>query len=269
MSQPTIGIVGNGFVGKATARCFMEHAAVKVYDRVPELSTHDFNEVVRCDYVFICLPTPSLPDGRCDTSALDEFFRCDLQDEPLFVIKSTVPIGYTKSIAERCNKPPLGMVRVVHSPEFLTARCAIVDAQLPARMIVGIPPGVSDLVANGLVGLYRQRFPGTQVLVMSSTESELVKLTCNSFFAVKVWFFNEARIISDKLGLDWQHVIEGVLTDGRIAHAHTKVPGRDGRGFSGACLPKDLASFATEADGRARDVFFEILGRNQEMRLAG
>lgn len=265
MSQPTIGIVGNGVVGYATGHSFKEYASVKTYDTRPELCTHDFDEVVRCDYVFVCLPTPRLPDGRCDTSALDDFFfNHDLQDEPLFVIKSTVPLHYTERINERLSRTPLGLVRVVHNPEFLTARCANVEAQLPTRQIIGIPPGSSDLVANGLIGLYKRRFPGAQLFVMPSTASESLKLGTNSLFAVLVWFWNEFKIICDKNGIDFQQVMEALLSDGRIPCNHTRVPGPDGMlGFGGACLPKDLASFATHAE---TDIFKRICERNLAIR---
>ncbi len=79
-------------------------------------------------------------------------------------------------------------------------------------------------------------------MLMSSDESEMVKLMTNSFFAVKVAFFNECRCLADKLKMRWEDVVKGVLSDGRISHSHTKVPGPDGRfGFGGACLPKDLS----------------------------
>lgn len=91
--------------------------------------------------------------------------------------------------------------------------------------------------------LYKSRFPGVPLYMMTSDESEAVKLFTNGFFAVKIAFFNEVRALADKLGLDWERVLGGVLSDGRISHNHTQVPGPDGqRGFGGACLPKDLAN---------------------------
>ena len=71
----------------------------------------------------------------------------------------------------------------------------------------------------------------------------MAKLVCNSFFAVKVAFFNEIREWADAEGVDWEALMQAVLSDGRIAHSHTQVPGPDGkRGFGGACLPKDLSN---------------------------
>jgi UDPglucose 6-dehydrogenase len=127
---------------------------------------------------------------------------------------------------------------LVHNPEFLTARCSVVDAQCPTRNIIG----GEIITGTCLATLYAKRFPGVPVLRMSSTSSELVKLGQNAFFATKVAFFNELRTLVDASGAKWDDVLAGVMSDGRITHAHTQVPGPDGQyGFGGECLPKDLA----------------------------
>lgn len=246
--MPSFGIVGHGFVGRATARCFMEHGEVRIYDVVPELRTHSVEETLACDFVFICLPTPD----DCDTSIIEEFFSNHVHpfdaayySETTFILKSTVPVGTTKSLAQRYAGYIGG---IVHSPEFLTARCAVVDAQCPARMIVGDTSSdyqKTNKAAIEVLRLYRARFPGANVILMRSDESEFVKLACNSFFALKVWFFNALREQCGPSSLDWEQVRAGILSDGRIAHAHTQVPGQDGGvGFGGACLPKDLTALA-------------------------
>lgn len=251
-----IGIIGGGVVGRATARCFMEHGEVKVYDVVRERATHSKEETLACDLVFVCLPTPQVPGSlECDVSALHVFFNgvLDYHDPSKnFVLRSTVPIGTTKRLAKEYNLPNL-----VHSPEFLTARCAITDAQVPARNIVGVPNGGSNAASVTLALLYRDRFPGVPIHTMSSDESEAVKLFLNSFFAVKVAYFNEINELAEKLGLDWGRVLEGMLSDGRIAHSHTKVPGPDGKyGFGGTCLPKDLANLIS--CGTRNNFWFEV-----------
>lgn len=244
-----LGIVGGGTVGRATARCFMEHHEVRVHDVDPNRATHKLHEVLDCDLVFVCLPTPQKAGSlECDTSYIDSFFAllrigADVQATKNFVLRSTVPIGTTNRLRERYRMPNL-----VHSPEFLTARCSVTDAQVPARNIIGVPNWPimaedSNRCYPVLYNLYNHRFPGIKTFDMTSDESEAVKLFLNGFFAVKVAYFNEVRCLADKLGLDWDRVIEGMMSDGRIAHSHTKVPGPDGkRGFGGACLPKDLAS---------------------------
>lgn len=247
MKDLKIGVVGGGVVGRATARTYLEHVAeVRVYDIVKERSTHPLTDVLKCDLVFVCLPTPQEKDGLgCDTGYVDRFFGEVSQwggdvCHTNFVLRSTVPIGTTRDLGERYQLPNL-----VHSPEFLTARVAATDAHLPARNVVGRvqtsdQPGACQ---NLLRRLYERRFPAIPVHEMMSDESEAVKLIQNSFFAVKVAFFNEVRWLADRLGLDWGLVLGAVLADGRIAHSHTNVPGPDGmRGFGGTCLPKDLAN---------------------------
>lgn len=245
-----LGIIGGGTVGQATARAFIEHVEeVVIYDKDPLRCTGGDKTVVSdCDLIFLCLPTPQKPNSlECDTSALhEELAHFDTNYDQLrqrnLVIKSTVPIGTTRALSKQYNLPSL-----IHSPEFLTARCAVTDAQIPARNIVGYPTRCDEAVYNAcgvkLINLYKSRWPHVPIFAMSSDESEAVKLFQNSFFAVKVAFFNEMYTLSEKLGLDWRVVIDGILADGRIAPSHTKVPGSDLLfGFGGTCLPKDLAN---------------------------
>jgi UDPglucose 6-dehydrogenase len=215
----------------------MEHAEVRAYDADSRRSTHSLQAVLECDVVFVCLPTPALPSGACDLSAVRSFFKKQVGSQRVFVLRSTVPIGTTAALACDYSLP-----NIVHSPEFLTARCAVTDAQLPARNIIGYlresPRGYDTLYE-----LYMRRFPGIAVHVMLSNESEAVKLFLNGFFAVKVAYFNEVNGLAQKFGLNWDAVLKGMLSDGRVAHSHTRVPGPDGSyGFGGACLPKDLDS---------------------------
>jgi UDPglucose 6-dehydrogenase len=259
-----VGVVGCGVVGHATARSYMEFGEVRVFDVLKERRTHSLEETLACDVVFVCLPTPQA-EGHlyADCRAVDDFFRLQQGSAAHFCLRSTVPIGTTRRLRERYDLP-----NITHSPEFLTARCAATDAQLPSRNIIGIPGPITDEKLP-LYDLYYERFPGVPILEMTSNESEAVKLVLNSFFAVKVAFFNEANTLAKKFGLDWERVMEGVLSDGRIAHAHTRVPGPSGGfGFGGVCLPKDLASFAAQLQsaGLRADVSTAALLRNREDR---
>ena len=234
-----IGIVGNGVVGSACARSYLEHVdEVRVYDVMKERRTHELNSVLECDLIFICLPTPLKEDGGLDLSPIECYCRYVKGGRYNLVLRSTVPIGTTRRLRKQFELPNL-----VHSPEFLTARCSFVDAQIPARNVIGYPEWEHRESETGsvLFRLYQDRFPGVRVFELSSDESEAVKLFQNSFFAVKVAFFNEVRLLADELDLNWNRVMEAVLADGRITHSHTRVPGPDGKyGFGGSCLPKDL-----------------------------
>lgn len=247
MKDLTIGVIGGGTVGRAIARCYLEHVReVRIYDYLPERATHTFFKVIECDLIFICLPE----------STVDRFFDSmvgagDYDSKILnWVLKSTVPIGTTRYLGEK-----YGLKNLVHSPEFLTERCAMTDSQIPARNIVGrtstrtdgelvLQRGlriVSSECERVLYNLYLERFPGVPIYLMRSDESEAVKLFCNAFFAIKISFFNEINNLIAKLELDWNRILEGMLSDGRIGSSHTRVPGPDGQfGFGGKCLPKDL-----------------------------
>lgn len=263
-----IGVVGNGTVGGALARCFMENYEVRVWDIDPNKSTHTLGDVLACGIgkypdvgvVFVCIPE----------TELDRFFSTEPDPKSQvwgigrtanLVIKSTAPVGTTKRLRKQYN-----LSEVVHSPEFLTARCAVTDAQLPTRNIIGEPMdnGRSNC-SRALYRIYAERFPGVPIFDLSSDESEFVKLMQNSFFAVKIAFFNEAYTIANHLKLSWKHVVAALMADGRIAHSHTSVPGPDGKfGFGGACLPKDLEAYIGELQkaGLRSDVSFGASERN-------
>lgn len=258
-----IGVVGGGVVGNATARSYLEHVdEVRVFDVLPERRTHPLDSVLQCDFVFVCLPTPAFPDGGgLDTSSVTNFFGmiAPYSKETNLVLKSTVPVGTTRALRDR-----LGLRNLVHSPEFLTARCALLDASLPSRNIVGYTGDSDDPCAPGLLDLYIRRFPNAVPMLMTSDESEAVKLFQNSFFAVKVAFWNEMYQIAEAFGLGWGRVMDGILADGRIHPSHTAVPGPDGAfGFGGSCLPKDLSEMALQFDA---EVCRAALSRNKRDR---
>jgi UDPglucose 6-dehydrogenase len=267
-----LGVVGNGVVGGAMARAFMEHAEVRVYDVVKEKATHTLPQVLDAEIVMVCLPSPQQKDGlAADLSAIDAFFRQAIGYPngklPAYVLRSTVPIGTTRRLKEK-----YGLPRICHSAEFLTARCALTDAQTPARNIIGVTDFNSGLdVASGkLTELYAKRFPGVPIHQMTSDESEAVKLIQNSLFATLVAFWNEAYTLAEVKGLDWETVQEAILSDGRVPHSHFKVPGPDGKfGYGGVCLPKDIASLVNHftEEGLRCDVSYGAMARNFDDRV--
>lgn len=266
-TETRIGIVGGGTVGRAVARAWMEFVdEVRVYDVDPARATHTFAQVMDTSIVFICLPTPAKVAGRIDeldTSALDEFFvRLNTTDNIVrtgnFVLRSTLPLGTTDRLARQWH-----LSEFVYAPEFLTARCAEVDARVPAQHIIGVPfsqergPGTAQVVNSAArneccqmyVDMLGRRFPGINVQLVSAYEAELIKLGLNSIFATKVALFNELYQIATAFKMDWERVLAGILGDGRLTAHHTRVPGPDGQyGFGGTCLPKDLGCLIMQAD---------------------
>ena len=240
----SVGIIGNGFVGSAIAEGFKHYTDVKIYDKDLSKSADLIDHVLLQDIVFICVPTPmSISEGgKCDLSIVEDIFiqASKLQSQSLIVIKSTVEIGTTNRLQEKYPE-----LNIVHSPEFLTARTAKLDFITPSRNIVGQSLKFTNIDSrpNLLVDLYRERFSGVSCILMSSDESETVKYAANCFFAVKISYFNQIKLLCNKLDLNWEKIIEGTLSDGRIAASHYQVPGHDGKlGFGGTCFPKDINS---------------------------
>jgi len=245
----TIGIIGTGFVGGAIMRGFTLFTDVKAYDKDPHRSCNPLEEVCKQDIVFLCLPTPMVraDGGETDLSIIRAV--CN-QVKPLagsstvFVLKSTVPVGTTQKLRKEIG------ISLVHNPEFLTARRADLDFITPARTVIGGDSHDIAIVAE----LYKERFPGTNMLLMTSDESEAVKYISNCFFAVKVIFFNEMKLGLSSFPINWDTVMEGVLTDGRIGCSHYQVPGHDGKfGFGGTCFSKDISSLIEQIKSKGFD----------------
>ena len=233
-----IGIIGKGFVGNAIFQGLNHYYDLKVYDIDPKRSTHEFEDVIGSEIVFLCVPTPMHKDtGDCDLSYIESVFEKVVklpETSCTFVIKSTVPVGTTKKLNQKYQEK----IKIIHSPEFLTARTAATDFICPSRHIVG---GETENGTDILKQMYEERFPGVPCQTMTSDESEFVKYFANCFFATKVSYFNEMAILARAHGLDWDKVIQGVMSDGRIGISHYQVPGFDGSfGFGGTCFPKDI-----------------------------
>ena len=232
----TVGIVGNGFVGGAVANGLKDFCDIRIYDTNPERRTHQYTDVVFSEFVFVCLPTPMLDveGADCNLSILENFFNeLPLICEGTFIIKSTVPVGTTERL---CKEYP--HLKIVHNPEFLTAANANEDFINADRHVVGGKEKWTTPVED----FYRMCFPDIPVIAMKSTESECVKYFANCFLATKVMVFNEMRVLVDDIkGIDYDTIMQGVISDKRIGKSHYNVPGPDGQyGFGGTCFPKDI-----------------------------
>lgn len=260
-----VGIIGGGVVGSATAAAWRGFAdEVRVYDADPFRDKNGLDATMRCDVVFVCLPE----------GAVDDFCNMVGGSTPKtnLVLKSTVPVGTTRRLAERYGLPNL-----VHSPEFLTARTAEHDAANPRLNVIGVPQsykeqGIDILTGNDcgyrLRRSYEERWPDVEVLDLTSDASELMKLAMNSFFAAKVSYWNEVESYCRAAGVDYETVRAACAAEGRVGDLHTHVPGPDGkRGFGGTCLPKDLKQLLrcfTEA-GVAAPVMVAVQARNDRL----
>lgn len=218
-----IGIYGVGVVGGALAR-FLESNFHTVLKKDPRLSLAQ--EFINLDAIFICVPVPTKgfkQDLSIVESILEEW---RFSEVPIFM-RSTVLPGTADSLAERFK------CQVISCPEFLTERQADEDtAKLP--------------VIYGKKGfrIIPRLFPEHKRTTMENAECEMAKYAHNCFGALKVTYFNAIKLQCEKIGIDYEAVLDGVLASGHINRPHTMVPGPDGqRGYGGSCFPKDMEAF--------------------------
>lgn len=241
-SHIRIGVIGKGFVGTAVSHGFSHQtgygADIKIYDKNPAKSQNSLEETVNeSDFLFLSVPTPSSKDGTMDLSivesALESINKVNNSNSNIVLLRSTVTPGTTESFQKKYPK-----LRFVFNPEFLTERSASFDFINQTRVILGGNKENTERVKK----LYRDRFGEfLPVLQTNFQTAELIKYMNNLFFATKVSFLNEMKLLSDQIGVDWNQAIEGFILDGRIGHSHIAVPGPDGKfGFGGSCFPKDI-----------------------------
>ena len=246
----TIGIIGKGFVGTAVAHGFSQgvgyDANILIYDKDPSKSQNTLKEVVdQSDFIFVSVPTPSNKDGSINLhivdNVIDNINNISSSNNPIILLRSTIVPGTSRKFQEKYPA-----TKIVFNPEFLTERSAVFDFLSQTRYVLGGESEDTKKVAN----LYRDRFGKTISIIETDFESaELIKYVCNCFFATKVSFMNEMKQISDKVGADWETVVEGFVRDGRVGHSHINVPGPDGKfGFGGSCFPKDIQAFINYAE---------------------
>ena len=228
----TVGIIGGGFVGSATAWGLRPVFDVKVYDKDPKACTHSFEETKNSDSLFICVPTPPKEDWSCDLSIVESICEALSPSDQEVIIKSTVLPGTCRKMSKKYN------LKVSSNPEFLTERRAKWNFINAAQVLIGSDNPDSR---TKIQGLYEARFHSMKYTVTDTVTSELIKYTLNSFLATKVSFMNEIKMVCDKIGANWEDLIEGFTGDSRIGDSHINVPGPDGElGFGGKCFPKDI-----------------------------
>ena len=245
-----IGIIGRGFVGSAVEFGFSAQtgcdAEVRIFDKDSSKSIHTLSETVnKSDFIFLSVPTPSNPDGSMHLgileAALQDIESVNKRKDNVVLIRSTIIPGTTKKLQNKFKK-----LNLVFNPEFLTERSAKFDFINQSRFILGGRKKYTRMVAD----LYRWRFGDSVPCIETNYETaELIKYMNNCYFATKVSFLNEMKLVADKCKADWDIAVEGFIRDGRIGHSHLSVPGPDGKlGFGGSCFPKDIQAMINCGD---------------------
>ena len=227
-----IGVIGCGVVGGTILKGYLTLGFKTVgYDKFKE-GFNDFDKILDTDVIFICLPTVvDEKTGQMNMEPFEETFPKLKDYKGLVIIKSTVLPGTTKQFS--IEYPAM---RLVHSPEFLTEKNAMIDFFKPDRIVVGITETIETKDLDPFFEIHN--IFNSPIIATDTNTSEFMKFMSNSFFATKISFANEMNEIAQFYGADYNKAKEIFYMDRRVGADHLSI--NKERAYGGMCLPKDV-----------------------------
>jgi UDPglucose 6-dehydrogenase len=271
MNKYIIGICGIGFVGNSMMKSFLNkgfelNKNLFCYDKFKNGGIGNFDSLINTDILFLALPTKFITTNM--TYDLDPIHETltrlfDSDYKGIIVIKSTLVPTTTHKLSLDYK------LSLIHNPEFLTARSAYSDFHNQKHIVLGKSCNITEEQLIFVKTFYNEYYPDAIVSFCSSDESESMKIFVNSFYSVKIQFFNELYLLCENTGCNYDIIKDLMIKNGWINSMHTEVPGPDGQlSYGGLCFPKDtnaLLKFMEKSQTKCK-VLKSVVEERCEMR---